>query len=132
MKRCDVVDVIGNWGAPANYSLTLSRPGRFYELSPFEGGTLYEEMQIIQPTTEYPIRRYMPQPAERVTLTGDDLTEKPGFIAEARALKALVQGGSAPDFAARLEDALAVTELCETLAGIRLGDSNPNIHAPCD
>lgn len=127
-ERGDVVQLTGSWGAPANYSLTLSRPGRGYVLSPFEIGTLYEGMQVIQPTAEYPIRRYTPLPVEQVALAGDDLLEKPGFVAEARTLKKMIEGDSAPPFAARLEDALAVTELCETLTGVCLGDVNPNAH----
>jgi predicted dehydrogenase len=126
-ERGDVVQLSGTWGAPANYSLTLSRPGRRYELSPFEIGTLYEGMQVTQPTAEYPIRRYTPLAVEQIALTGDDLREKPGFVAEARALTTMIEGGDAPAFAARLEDALAVTELCEALTGVCLGDSNPNM-----
>lgn len=126
--RGDILQITGNWATPANFSLTLSWPGRRYELSPFEIGTLYESMQVVQPTTEYPIRRYTPMPSEQIALAGDDLREKPGFLAEARALKTMIEGGRAPEFVARLEDALAVTELCEALTGVRLGDANPNVH----
>jgi predicted dehydrogenase len=125
-ERGDVLQMTCNWGTPANYSLTLSWPGRRFELLPFEIGTLYEGMEVIPPSPEYAIRRYLPKPAERIGLQGVDLEQKPGFVGEAHALAAMVRGEPAPAFAARLEDALAVTSLCERLTGVVLSDFNPS------
>jgi hypothetical protein len=54
-------------------------------------------------------------------LDGIDLVEKPGFVAETNALKAMMAGGDPHPAAARLEDALAVTTLAEALAGTAVG-----------
>jgi hypothetical protein len=83
---------------------------------------------VVPPTPEYPIRRYVPKLVRTISLTGSDLVEKPGFLAEVEALKAMVEGNPPPDAAATLEDAAAVTRLCEELTGVRYvpGDSYPN------
>jgi hypothetical protein len=90
-------------------------------------GARYEGMEVVQPTAEHPIRRCTALAASQVALSGDDLREKSGFVAEARDLKTITQGGGDPGFAARLENALAVTELCEALTRVQLCDSNPNV-----
>ena len=85
-------------------------------------------MEVVPPTPEYPIRRYLPKLVRTISLSGCDLVEKPGFVAEVEALKAMVQGSPPPDAAATLDDAAAATRLCEELTGIRYapGDSFPN------
>jgi predicted dehydrogenase len=120
------LQVTANWSAPANYALSLSWPGRRYELLPFEIGTLYEGLEVVPPSPDYPIRRYTPKPIERVALSGDDLAQKPGFVAEARAFAELIAGVRRSPFAAGLEDARAVTALCESLTGVKLTDRNPS------
>jgi predicted dehydrogenase len=126
--RGDLVQVTCNWGTSANYSLTLSRPGRRVELLPFEIATIYEGMAVEPPSPEYPIRRYLPKVVDRLVLEGVDLKEKPGFVGEAQALISMIEGCPPPAFTARLEDALAVTTLCEQLTGVQLGDINPSTY----
>jgi predicted dehydrogenase len=120
------LQVTANWSTPANYALTLSWPLRRFELLPFEIGSLYEGMEVVAPTAEYPIRRYLPKATERVPLAGDDLAQKPGFVAQGRALADMIAGAAMPPAAARLEDARAVTALCEALTGVTLTDVNPS------
>ncbi len=117
--RGDVVSFLGNWGAPANYALSLHRSGRRMELLPFEAATLYEGMEVIDPSDEWPIRRYVPKQTARVHLEEIDRKEKPGFVAQAQALRGLIEGRAAPENAATLEDARAAVALCEELAGVR-------------
>jgi predicted dehydrogenase len=127
-ERGDVVQLTCNWGTTANYSLTLSRPGRRFELLPFEIGSIYEGMEVQPPSDDYPIRRYMPKLGSRIVLEGVDLQQKPGFVGEAHVLRAMIDGAAPPPFVARLEDALAVTTLCEQLTGVVLGDTNPSTY----
>lgn len=124
--RGDLLHLTCPWGTSANYSLTLNRPGRRLELLPFEIGTLYEGMEVQPPSEDYPIRRYLPKPVRRIPLAGVDLEQKPGFTGEAEMLADMIAGKAPPAFAARLEDALGVTALCEALTGVALGDVNPS------
>ena len=117
--RGDILQVLGNLGAAANYALMLNWPGRRFELCPFEVGSEYEGLEVMPPSAEYPIRRYMPKLVRRISLEGRDLVEKPGFVAEVMALQALLEGEPRPESTATLEDAAAVTRICEELTGVR-------------
>ena len=94
--RGDVVQLSCPWGTAANYALTLSRVGRRFELLPFEIATAYEGMEVHPPSDEYPVRRYLPKPVERVALDGVDLQQKPGFVGQCRALAAMIAGERPP------------------------------------
>jgi len=126
-ERGDLLQVTGNFAATCNFSLVLNRPGRRFDLLPFEAATVYSGMEVRAPDADYPFRRYMPKKTGQVLLDNIDLQEKPGLVGEASALLAMAQGGPPPECAARLSDALAVTTLCEQLSGVVLGDSNPNL-----
>lgn len=117
-ERGDVLQLTGNLNSASNFAFTLNWPGRRFELLPFEIGTLYEGLEVVQPTPEYPIRRYSPKVVRRIGFEGVDLVEKPGFVAEAMALRTLMEGGPRDGSLATLEDALAVTKLCEELTGV--------------
>jgi predicted dehydrogenase len=117
-ERGDLLQLTGNLNAASNFAFTLYWPGRRFELLPFEIATLYEGLEVIQPTPEYPVSRYSPKVSHRIGLEGHDLVEKPGFVAEAMALKTLMEGGPRDASAATLEDAIAVTKLCEELTGV--------------
>ena len=119
-ERGDVVQLTCNWATPANFCLALYRPGRRVDLLPFEIGTVYEGMDVLEPTDECPIRRYVPKQVERVMLDRIDQVEKPGFVAQAEALKGMIEGRPLPPCAARLADAAAALELCEALVGGQL------------
>ena len=66
--RGDILEFTGNWEAPANFSLTIDRPGHRLEVRPFEVATLYEGMEVTEPTVEIPIRRYSPKRVGQVSL----------------------------------------------------------------
>ena len=111
-----VLQFTANWGAPANFSLSLDRPGRRLELKPFEAATIFEGMEVREPTRETPIRSYVPTRIGRIDLDDVDSRFKPGFVGQAEALGRLVRGED-PAPAARLEDAYEALKLAETLAG---------------
>ncbi|MCG3204416.1 MAG: Inositol 2-dehydrogenase/D-chiro-inositol 3-dehydrogenase [Elusimicrobia bacterium] len=117
-QRGDLIQLTGNWGAPGNFSLTLDRPGRRFELKPFEMVTVYEGMEMIDPTPEFPIRRYLPKMKERILLEDIDLQEKPGFTQQASAFVDFMNGKKSP-VAATLEEARKDVSLCEQLIGVR-------------
>ena len=115
-KNGSVVQFTANWGVPANFSLTLDRPGHRLELCPFEEATIYEGMKVQEPNAETPIRTYSPSEVGRVHLEEIDRRFKPGFVEQAKALLALFRG-EPPGPAARLEDAYQVLEQSEQLVG---------------
>ena len=81
-----------------------------------EMATVYEGMQISEPTPETPIRTYQPVLKEQLMLAPIDSTFKPGFVAQAYAFRALLAGETTAP-AAGLEDAHSVLKLAEELAG---------------
>ena len=117
-ERGDILQFMGNWGAPANFGLSLNRPGRRFDLCPLELATIYEGMDVVEPSDACPIRRYLPREASRILLDDIDLREKPGFVAQATALSRMIDGDPPPEEAATLSDALAAIKLCEELTGL--------------
>ncbi|MCI0440238.1 MAG: Gfo/Idh/MocA family oxidoreductase [Chloroflexi bacterium] len=115
-KSGSIIQFAAMWQSPDNFSLTLDRAGRRFELRPFESAALYEGMEVVGPTPETPIRAYRPKLAARVELEEWDRQLKPGFYAQAQALDALARG-ECPQDAARLEDAYSALALAEDLAG---------------
>ena len=115
--RGDVVQFTGNWGTPANYSLSLHRPGRRFDLLPWEVADVYEGMDVIDPSDAVPIRRYVPKLRSRSVVDGVDQREKPGFVRQAMELRAMIEGRAPSVDAATLSDMVAVLELCEGLLG---------------
>jgi predicted dehydrogenase len=113
-QRGDVIDILGNWGTPANFALSLDRPKKRIEMRPFELLTVYEGMDVVSPTDDFPIRRYVPKVVERVTLDEIDLREKPGFVGQAEEFAAMMDGHS-PVIGATLEQAGEVMNLCQRI-----------------
>jgi predicted dehydrogenase len=111
-----ILQFTANWGAPANFSLTIDHGNQRYEMKPFEAATTYEGMDVVEPTTEMPLRTYVPRVSGSVPPSSDDVKFKPGFVAQARSFAALIQGGDTEP-AARLSDAYAVLKLAEELTG---------------
>lgn len=113
-QRGDVIDLLGNWGTPANFALSLDRPAKRLELRPFELLTVYEGMDVLPPSEEFPIRRYVPRVSKRVTLDEIDVKEKPGFVRQAEEFAAMMEGHP-PVIGATLEEASKVMELCQRI-----------------
>lgn len=116
-RRGDIIQLGGNWGSAANFALCLDRPGRRVELRPFESAMVYEGMDVLEPSDEVPIRRYVPRVKERIDLDDVDRVQKPGFVQQALAFRALFDGTPQPTVAAGLEDAEAAIALAEQLLG---------------
>lgn len=119
LESGSLVHFMGNWGSSANFSFTMHTEGRRLELLPFERATVYEGMDVMEPTDDVPIRSYWPRVKERVLPAGRDVTHKPGFVQQAAAFAALAHGET-PKHAATLEDAHEVLQLAEELAGVTL------------
>lgn len=111
-----VVQFLANFHGAANFSVTMDWPDHRYEIKPFEKATIYDGLEMVQATIERPLRSFTPKVTREIWLDDIDYRLKPGFVAEAMAFKALIQGED-PGIAARLEDAYAASKLAEDLAG---------------
>ena len=61
---------------PSNFSISINSDKNVFELKPIEKLTIYDGMQIIEPTAKEPLRKYIPK--IKYTLTEDSFY-KPGF-----------------------------------------------------
>ena len=79
-EQNDIIQFIGNWGASDNFSLASYIGKRKLELRPFEELSIYEGMDIVEPTDESPIRKYIPRMIESIKLENIDSKIKPGYL----------------------------------------------------
>jgi predicted dehydrogenase len=114
--RGDLCSISANWNAPANFSLAIDRDGERFELRPLEYGAIYRGMRVVEPTTETPIRKYLPQRVTEIMPDIESINFKPGFVAQCRALVDLTNGESSP-IAANLSDAKFALEIAESIMG---------------
>lgn len=114
--RGDLCSISANWNAPANFSLTIDRGGERFELRPLEYGAIYRGMRVVEPTTETPIRKYLPQRVVEVLPDQDSVNFKPGFVAQCHALLDLTNGKRS-SIAANLGDAEAALKIAESIIG---------------
>lgn len=112
--RGDLCSISTNWNAPANFSLTIDRDGERFELRPLEIATVYRGMEVIEPSQEIPIRRYVPQPVRKHIPPEHEVRFKPGFVEQARTLRGMVDGAST-GIGARLQDAHRALQIAERL-----------------
>ncbi len=61
---------------PSNFSISINTDKNVFDLKPIEKLTIYEGMEIIEPTKEEPLRKYVPK--VKYSFTEDSLY-KPGF-----------------------------------------------------
>src|SRR4030095_2854326 len=88
-ERGDVVQLTCNWNAPENFRLACSWSGGRYELRPFEVGRRFEGLDVIEPSADKPVRRYVPRVVEEIAVAP---LFKPGFVEQTAALAALARG----------------------------------------
>ncbi len=105
------------WNSPANFSISLEASGERYVLSPIEIGTRYSGMQVVEPTTSVPVRRYVPIALSSVIASRNYSTHKPGFVEQMHAFKSLVRGNGRTQELATLADAAAALLIAESVLG---------------
>jgi predicted dehydrogenase len=111
-----VLQFIGNFRSASNYTIVMDSANRRFEIRPYEMATVYEGMEVVAPTQEVPIRRYLPKVLKTIQLDEIDLQFKPGFVEQAKTFANFIRTGDSGD-AARLEDAFAALKLAEDLTG---------------
>jgi hypothetical protein len=113
--RGHVGTIVLNWNCPANFALVLDRAPARFEMRPFEMGSLYEGMEVLEPTSEVPVRRYVPKLVRQVdSLPGADGI-KPGFLEQARSLMNRVVTGEWDSRSATIADAAFAADVARAL-----------------
>ncbi|MFC4357688.1 Gfo/Idh/MocA family protein [Halobium salinum] len=111
----DLVTVVGNWNAPSNVSISLDCGDTRFRIEPYEQARTYRGLRIEEPTSEIPVRRYIPREVDSTDLEPVDFEYKPGFHRQARAFRRVVEGDSVSEPTATLRDAERALRLCESL-----------------
>ena len=107
----DLINLTMNWNSPSNFILVLEGDRRRLEIKPFEDSNIFQGMNIIDPSEELPLRRFVPKKIESVTSfpTKGNLI-KPGFLEQSIEMKNLLEGKE-PEISASLYDAYRVQSL---------------------
>lgn len=113
--RGDICCLVANWNSPANFTIDIHADDERFELRPFEVGRAFHGMDVLDPTPEVPIRRYVPKCAQVVN--PDDIPGgmKPGFARQALALRAITEGRELDPEVATMRDAYEALILAEAV-----------------
>lgn len=104
-----------NWRSPANFTLCIDDAKQRLDLITFEKYQLFEGMNIVESSNEYPIKQYVPNKIESSNVFNDmPLNFKPGFLGQAKEFYCLINGKS-PKIAASLRDAYNAQSLVENI-----------------
>ncbi|MEN9609037.1 MAG: hypothetical protein RLZZ06_968, partial [Actinomycetota bacterium] len=104
-------------GSPSNFFIDIHTPGKSASMRPIEFFQEFVGVNVVEPTKDIPLRHYTPTKGEAFELSKDDIDFKPGFLSQARELKALVEGTLHARKSATLADAVSVLELAEAIVG---------------
>jgi predicted dehydrogenase len=117
------VDMVGifqvTFDSPGAYSVEFNGRGFSSRLQPIEHLSKFDAIEVIEPTSEIPIRRYQPKLSnDQFSISDFDLKYKPGFYQQSRAFADLVNGKKS-HIAANLYDAFKAIELAEQMSDLR-------------
>lgn len=110
-----VGSIVLNWNVPANFALVLDRAPKRFELRPFEMGSMYQGMEVIEPSADMPVRRYVPKLASQVTSFPGPDGLKPGFREQAKSLLQRVRTGQWDPRSATLQQAAFAVDVSRAL-----------------
>ena len=110
-KNGSIIDLNMNWNSPANFMIQIESSKERLELKPFETSVLYEGMKVIEPSKDFPLRRYFPNEKSNLnSFNKVNIDIKPGFLEQAIEIKQILMGKK-PKITASLKDALFVQEI---------------------
>ena len=98
---------------PSNFSITINNSDFVYELKPLEKLTFFNGMEVIEPTTEEPIRRYIPRIESSIV---ESSLFKPGFNEMYSSFNRFVSGNAIEQFCS-IDDAKKTLQKCWDLIG---------------
>jgi len=103
-----------NFDAPSNTSITFNFENLVYKLCPIETLKIYTKLKMIEPSAEFPLRRYIPEEERSVNA---DTKFKPGFLNQMKNfIECFIIKSKKNVAGCTLQEALNVTELCEEIS----------------
>lgn len=114
-KHGAIINLTMNWNSPSNFMINIEGRAKRLEVKPFEDSRIFKGMQVLEPTDDLPLRRYIPKEIELISSypTKNQLV-KPGFLEQALEMKEIFNGKS-PDISASLHDAFKVQEILKQI-----------------
>lgn len=110
-----LINLIMNWKAPSNFTLSLDDAKHRLDLFPFEKFQLYDGMKVIEPSDKYPVRQYVPNQVDSGTVFDNMPPQiKPGFLGQALEFKNLIDG-KLPTIGANMTDAYNAQVIAEQI-----------------
>lgn len=102
-----------NFNAPSNISIVFNFSDSIYKFCPIEILNIYRGMEVVEPTIEIPIRRYIPHLEKTFYV---DTMYKPGFLNQMKYfIKVCLEKKEPNKQGCTLREALAVTRICEEI-----------------
>ena len=93
--------------SPTNFSLKVYGMKDFFDLTPFEVLTIYNQLEVKLPTKEHPVARYIPKVDQIITALSDENDKiKPGFLEQAKAFIKCIEQKSLQKSCPAIKDAL--------------------------
>ena len=106
-----IIDLTMNWNSPANFMMQIESFGERLELKPFESSVQYQGMKVLEPSKDFPLRRYFPKEKFIInSFNKKNIDIKPGFFEQAMEIKQILKGKK-PKISASVKDALIVQRI---------------------
>ncbi len=108
-----LINITMNYEASANFKIVLDKGSKRFNFSPLEQAETFDGMQVIEPTKEFPLRRYSPILQSSVRSDPSEKLFKPGFLGQANAFRGIILGQESTEHATLLDaqKALLIAEI---------------------
>ena len=116
-RNLHTVSLTFNWSAPENVSIKIFAEGKALIFNSFENMSEYFGMKVVEPNTDFPLRRYIPEEVSNIPELPISNT-KPGFLNQAFAFRNFVITGEFSDNDCNLSDAIATLKIIDQLEKI--------------
>lgn len=102
---------LSTFGSPSNYVLEYFTEKAKITMNPLEHFTIFDQMELIEPSVDFPIRRYLPKSSSEFKIDTEDSKFKPGFVRQLSSLHELTTNGFIPKESAQIQDLRETLEI---------------------
>lgn len=110
-----LVQMILNYNASANFSITVDSGSRRFMLKPLEMLTIFDQMHVNQPTKSMPVKTYSPIQISQVQTDDKASIFKPGFYYQYEEFHSMLKGQNVAN-GATLRDAYNALKIAEIVS----------------